>query len=256
MFCPNCGTEQLKGTAYCSVCGAELPKIKESSENIETFPPPNDLPNVNLNKNKAQFIENQGMPNQMPNMGMQQMPYPNQMPNMGMQQMPYPNQMPNMGMQQMQYPNQMPNMGMPMQHPNQIPNMGMPMQYPNQMPNMGMQQMQYPNQIPNMGMQQMPNQHININITNKHNEPKKTSKNKFIASALAFFFGGLGAHKFYLGKYGWGIAYALFPFFSFIIAMAADSPEIGVLCTLPYFASFVESMMYLCMSNEDFQKKF
>ena len=198
MFCPNCGIEQLKGTTFCSNCGAELPNIPESSKNITTLPTPNDLPSVNLNK--AQFI-----PNQMP-MGMQQMQYPNQMMN------------PNIGMQQMQYPNQMMN--------------------------------------PNMGMQQMPKQQININITNQHNEPKQTNKNKYLAAGLAVFLGGLGAHKFYLGKYGWGIVYALFMFFSFLIAMTVDSPELGLLSTLPCFVSYVEAIMYLCMSNEDFQKKY
>jgi TM2 domain-containing membrane protein YozV len=40
-------------------------------------------------------------------------------------------------------------------------------------------------------------------------------KSKGLAIFLAFFFGGLGIHKFYLGKPGWGILYFLF-FWTFI----------------------------------------
>ena len=35
-------------------------------------------------------------------------------------------------------------------------------------------------------------------------------KNKMIAALLAFFLGGLGIHKFYLGENGTGILYLLF----------------------------------------------
>ena len=195
MFCPTCGTEQLKGTTFCSFCGAELPKLPEDlTANIENTP---------INQNTSLPMQR---PNQMPNMGMP-MQHPNQMPNMGMQQMPYPNQMPNMGMQQMQYPNQMPNMGMPMQYPNQMP-MGMPMQ-------------QYP--------QQMPNQHININITNQ-SEPKKASKSKITAAILGLLFGGIGVHKLYLGKPIWGILYLLF-FWTGIPSLFAFIESISYLCT-------------------------
>ncbi len=214
MFCPNCGTEQLKGATFCNICGSELPKLPESSEKVSNSPSPKDLPNININNDKAQFIPNMDMPNQ----------YPNQMP-MGMPNQ-YPNQMP-MGMPN-QYPNQMP-MGMPNQYPNQMP-MGMPNQYPNQMP-MGIPN-QYPNQMP-MGI---PNQQININI---NNEQKKSSKNKILAIILAFFFGGFGIHKFYLGKPGWGLLYLL-TFWTGI----------------PYCVSLIESIMYLCTSDDDWNKKY
>ena len=118
-----------------------------------------------------------------------------------------------------------------------MPNMVVPT--PNQMPVM-----------PNMGM---PNQQINISIVDK---PTKKGKNKFLAAALAFFLGGLGAHKFYLGKYGLGILYILFPFFSLIFALAADSESIFMLCFLPIIVSWAEAAMYTFMSNEDFQKKY
>ncbi|WP_034912872.1 MULTISPECIES: TM2 domain-containing protein [Erwinia] len=71
--------------------------------------------------------------------------------------------------------------------------------------------------------------------------PQKTAgtKSKLTATLLAFFFGGLGAHKFYLGKTGQGILYLLF-FWTFIPALIA----------------FVEFIIYLCTSEEDFARKF
>ena len=170
------------------------------------------------------------------------MPQPNQMPVMPNMGMPQPNQMP-----------VMPNMGMP--QPNRMPvmpNMGMPQ--PNQMPVMPNMGMPHPNQIPNMQNTGMPmQQQININIVDK---PTKKGKSKFLAALLAFFFGGLGAHKFYLGKYGLGILYILFPFFSLILALAADSEAIFMLCFLPIVVSWAEAAMYIFMSNEDFQNKY
>ena len=259
MFCPTCGTEQLQGTTFCSNCGAELSNIKivspppKSSNNIEESSIPDNFTNeqqgINLRKipndpfnrvvqnPNAQKVNNIQM-QVMPNMGI---PQPNQMQVMPNMDMPQPNQMPVMPNMVVSHPNRMqvmPNMVVPT--PNQMPvmpNMGMP--HPNQMPVM-----------PNMGM---PNQQININIVDK---PTKKGKNKFLAAALAFFLGGLGAHKFYLGKYGLGILYILFPFFSLIFALAADSESIFMLCFLPIIVSWAEAAMYTFMSNEDFQKKY
>lgn len=239
MFCPTCGTEQLQGTTFCSNCGAELSNIKivspppKSSNNIEESSIPDNFTNeqqgINLRKIPNDPF-NGNIQKQIPNMPT--MPSIPTLPNIGMPQVRYPNQMVNSNMQNMGIPNH-----------NQMPimqNMGMPMQYPNQMPNM---------QNTGMPMQQQ----ININIMDK---PTKKKKNKFLAAALAFCFGTLGAHKFYLGKYGWGVLYALFPFFSLIFALATDSEAIFMLSFLPYCISIAESIMYLCMSNEDFQKKY
>lgn len=38
----------------------------------------------------------------------------------------------------------------------------------------------------------------------------KSSKNKVVAAVLAFFLGGIGIHKFYLGQGGMGVLYLLF----------------------------------------------
>ena len=64
-------------------------------------------------------------------------------------------------------------------------------------------------------------------------------KNRYVAAALAFFLGGLGVHKFYLGKTMQGIIYLVF-FWTYV----------------PAFIAFVECIMYLFMSDTEFQKKY
>ncbi len=64
-------------------------------------------------------------------------------------------------------------------------------------------------------------------------------KNRIVAALLAFFLGGFGIHKFYLGRIGWGIVYLIF-FWTFIPAIIA----------------FIEFIMYLCTSDEDFARKY
>lgn len=66
-----------------------------------------------------------------------------------------------------------------------------------------------------------------------------TKKSRTTAAILAFLFGGFGAHKFYLGKSGQGILFFLF-FWTFIPAIIA----------------FIEMIMFICMSDEDFSKKY
>ncbi|RYY79030.1 MAG: TM2 domain-containing protein [Moraxellaceae bacterium] len=65
------------------------------------------------------------------------------------------------------------------------------------------------------------------------------NKSRIVAAVLAFFLGGFGIHKFYLGQIGWGIIYLIF-FWTFIPAIAA----------------FVEFIIYLCTSDEDFARKY
>ena len=64
-------------------------------------------------------------------------------------------------------------------------------------------------------------------------------KNKIVAAILAFFLGGFGIHKFYLGQIGWGIIYILFCW-TFI----------------PSIVAFIEFIIYLCTSDEDFARKY
>lgn len=64
-------------------------------------------------------------------------------------------------------------------------------------------------------------------------------KNKNSAAVLAFFLGGVGVHKFYLGETGWGIVYAIF-FWTYI----------------PTIAGFVEALLLLSMPQVEFDKKY
>lgn len=64
-------------------------------------------------------------------------------------------------------------------------------------------------------------------------------KNKVVAALLALFLGGIGAHKFYLGAWGWGLIYLLF-------------------CVLlvPALIGFVEFIILLIMSEDQFDRRY
>lgn len=64
-------------------------------------------------------------------------------------------------------------------------------------------------------------------------------KSRVAAVLFAFFLGGLGGHKFYLGQVGLGIVYLLFCW-TFIPAIVA----------------FVEFILLLAMSDEKFNQKY
>jgi TM2 domain-containing membrane protein YozV len=64
-------------------------------------------------------------------------------------------------------------------------------------------------------------------------------KSRVVAALLAFFLGGLGVHKFYLGQIGLGLLYLVFCW-TFIPALVA----------------FVEFIIFLVMSDEAFNKKY
>lgn len=64
-------------------------------------------------------------------------------------------------------------------------------------------------------------------------------KNKTVAALLAFFIGGLGIHKFYLGKPIWGIVYILFCW-----------------TYIPTIVAFIEFILLLLQSEEDFNAKY
>lgn len=64
-------------------------------------------------------------------------------------------------------------------------------------------------------------------------------KNRVVAGLLAIFLGSLGIHKFYLGKWGWGIIYLVFSW-----------------TVIPGILGVIEGIMYLISSDEMFQKKY
>jgi len=69
-----------------------------------------------------------------------------------------------------------------------------------------------------------------------HNTAKKS---KTVAVLLALLLGGIGAHKFYLGKTGMGILYLLF-----------------VWTWIPAIIALIEGIRYALMSEDEFQKAY
>lgn len=63
-------------------------------------------------------------------------------------------------------------------------------------------------------------------------------KSKVAAGVLGILLGGIGAHKFYLGKIGMGILYLVFCWTG-----------------IPEVVGFIEGIMYLCSNDENFQLK-
>lgn len=64
-------------------------------------------------------------------------------------------------------------------------------------------------------------------------------KSKSTTVILAFFLGGLGIHRFYLGQTGLGIAYLLFSW-----------------TLIPGLIAFIDFIGFLCMSDEKFNRKY
>lgn len=70
-------------------------------------------------------------------------------------------------------------------------------------------------------------------------------KNKVVAAILAFFFGGIGIHKFYLGEIGLGILYICLTLVGMIICL-----PIGAILSL------VDFILLLVMDDEKFNQKY
>ena len=69
--------------------------------------------------------------------------------------------------------------------------------------------------------------------------PSASARSRSTAAIFAFFLGGLGVHKFYLGQSGAGIVYLLFCW-TFV----------------PAIVGFIEGIVYLSMSDEAFSAKY
>lgn len=67
--------------------------------------------------------------------------------------------------------------------------------------------------------------------------PVAPRKDKQLAAVLALLLGGLGVHKFYLGKVGQGILYLIFCW-----------------TLIPAIVSFIEAIVLLSQSEESFQR--
>ena len=64
-------------------------------------------------------------------------------------------------------------------------------------------------------------------------------RNRVIAAVLAIVLGGIGIHKFYLGRTGWGIVYLVF-FWT----------------AIPAIVGLIEGIIYLTMTDAEFQSKY
>jgi TM2 domain-containing membrane protein YozV/ribosomal protein L40E len=69
--------------------------------------------------------------------------------------------------------------------------------------------------------------------------PSGSEHNKTTAALLALFLGGLGAHKFYLGRSGMGLIYLVFCW-----------------TLIPALISLVEGIQFLSMSESEFAMKY
>lgn len=69
--------------------------------------------------------------------------------------------------------------------------------------------------------------------------PPAFGKNRVTAALLAFFFGGFGVHKFYLGRTTPGILYLLF-FWTLI----------------PAFLAWIDFIVLLCSDDNSFNRKY
>lgn len=87
---------------------------------------------------------------------------------------------------------------------------------------------------PLRGQQSQQTQQIYVTGIN----PSWPFKNKLVAGLLGIFLGGIGLHKFYLGKIGMGIIYILFCWTG-----------------IPSIVGFIEGIVYLCSNDENFQLK-
>lgn len=78
--------------------------------------------------------------------------------------------------------------------------------------------------------------------------PTGKSSQKIIAALLAFFFGSLGVHKFYLGYIKQGLV-MLLVFLSGILLLGIPSAVIGII-------AFVEFLIYITRSDEEFEQRY
>ena len=81
--------------------------------------------------------------------------------------------------------------------------------------------------------------HSNAEICPGCGVRQRKGADKTALALIAFFLGGVGGHKFYVGKYGQGILYLLFCWTG-----------------IPGLVAFVEFIIYLCTPAEDLARKY
>lgn len=79
-------------------------------------------------------------------------------------------------------------------------------------------------------------------------EPVQSDKNKWIAAILAFLFGSLGVHKFYLGKTQAGII--------MLVASLAGLLFLGIPTMIVAIVAFVEFIIYLVKDEQKFHEDY
>jgi len=93
-------------------------------------------------------------------------------------------------------------------------------------------------QVPPQQQQQYQAPQYQAPIYNQSGVPIKY-KNKTVAGLLGIFLGGLGVHKFYLGKIGMGILYLVFCW-----------------TYIPSIIGCIEGIIYLTSSDQGFHNKY
>lgn len=69
--------------------------------------------------------------------------------------------------------------------------------------------------------------------------PAPGGRSRVAAALFAFFLGGIGIHKFYLGQAGWGFIYLVFCW-----------------TLIPGLVAFLEAILLLLMSDSEFNQKY
>jgi tetratricopeptide (TPR) repeat protein len=77
-------------------------------------------------------------------------------------------------------------------------------------------------------------------------------KNKFVAAVLAFPFGFLGVHRFYLGQRFLGALYLMTFVFTMIISVEENVPAVAFAFMLP----FIDAILFYAMPKADFDDRY